>query len=120
MLQKSVTYSISFLGYFLCVVVAMAQPEQSVGVSPGSSDSVSVIGQSCPTFSWGPVDGASHFDLVVYAIRDDDVETEQAFPVTQITLPSTLSWTPSRELCLEPGQQYVWYIRAQDELGDGE
>ena len=39
----------------------------------------------------------------------------------QTTLPGTaFSWTPPLDQCLESGHAYVWYVRAQDELGEGE
>jgi len=69
-----------------------------------------VIGDACPTFSWGSVNGAKSYELVVYRIG---AEGEEAEPVLrQAIAGSALGWTPSLDLCLERSGQYAWSVRA--------
>ena len=89
-----------------------------VAVSPGSPTG-SVIGDACPTFSWGSVNGAKSYELVVYRIG---AEGEEAEPVLrQAIAGSALGWTPSLDLCLERSGQYAWSVRAvegRDEVSE--
>jgi len=74
-----------------------------------------VIGDPCPTFSWGSVEGAKSYELVIYRLRE---EGEEARPVLRQTFAgSVASWTPSLDRCLERGGQYAWSVRA---TGGGE
>jgi hypothetical protein len=86
-----------------------AQPEgRPVAVSPGSATG-SVIGDACPTFSWGAVPEASSYQLVVYRVGD----SEDAEPVLRETFAGSVNgWTPSLDRCLERGGQYAWSVRA--------
>ena len=40
------------------------------GVSPGSTDRMVQIDNSCPTFSWGAEPGRSYFELVAYRLDE--------------------------------------------------
>ena len=106
---------------FISAAVVSASPQWPVAVSPGASQSVALIGQRCPSFSWGAVERPTRFEVVVYELPEEDEQVEEAVPVIQTALPGTaFSWTPPLDQCLESGRAYVWYVQAQDELGEGE
>jgi hypothetical protein len=98
--------------------ISAAAVEAPETVSPGSPEAIPVIAQSCPTFSWGAMDGARAYELVVYALAEEGDATPQ--PVLRVRLPGSASgWTPALAQCLEPGRQYAWFIRALgDEVGE--
>jgi len=84
--------------------------EGPVAVSPGNTSKLALIGDTCPTFSWGEVEGAKSYELVVYRVSE---QTDEAQPVLRETFAgSASSWTPSLDLCLERGGQYAWSVRA--------
>ena len=84
-----------------------------VAVSPGSLTG-EVIGDSCPTFSWGEVEGAKSYELVVYRIGAESGEPQ---PVWRHELPgSALGWTAPLDRCLERGERYAWSVRALGEV----
>jgi hypothetical protein len=84
-----------------------------VAVSPGDPSKLVLIADICPTFSWGSVDGATAYDLVVYRLG---TEPEGAEPVLQRRISgSASSWTPSLDRCLEAGYSYAWTLRAEGE-----
>ena len=89
-----------------------------VAVSPGGTEDRTLIAEVCPTFSWGTVEGATAYELVV--LRRADVaemgaELEVYF---QVVLPgSAQSWTPALDRCLSHGNVYAWTVRAR--LGGG-
>ena len=60
---------------FVILVLAGAQAVLAatvpVAVSPGSAESVTTIEARCPTFSWGAVEGAKGYELVVYRLGQD-------------------------------------------------
>ena len=86
---------------------------EPVTVSPGSPTG-SVIGDTCPTFSWGSVEGAKSYELVVYRVEEG---SEEARPVLRQSFAgSVASWTPSLDRCLERGGQYAWSVRG---VGNG-
>ncbi len=102
--------------------------DRPVAVSPGNQLRMTSNVQRCPTFSWGVVEGAVAYELVVLEVGSesaadrlasaaDSLQSENA-PSIRVTLPgSASSWTPPSDLCLEPGGQYLWYLRETDELG---
>lgn len=98
-----------FVGIILVSQVAVSAAEISVAVSPGSAAG-SLIGDSCPTFSWGAVPGAKSYELVVYRVEDDNEEAKPA--LRQRISGTALGWTPSLDRCLERGAQYAWSVRA--------
>ena len=66
--------------------------ERPVAVSPGSATRA-LIGDACPTFSWGEVDGARSYQLVVYQFGEED---EEAQPVLRQRIPGSANgWTPA-------------------------
>ena len=86
-------------------------------VSPGSEDKVAAIEGRCPSFSWGVVPGAEHYQLVCYRLPEgmepSHLDLERAGEVLSTEVPgSATSWTPNLELCLPPGESYVWFVRA--------
>ncbi len=81
-----------------------------IAVSPGRSDGLAVVEARCPSFSWGGVERARQYELVVFRVAGDGEEAE---PVLRERFPASVySWTPSLERCLERGGRYGWTIRA--------
>ena len=80
-----------------------------MAVSPGSATGA-LIGDACPTISWGSVEGAKSYELAVYRIREAGEEAEV---VLRETFAGSVSgWTPSLDRCLERGGQYAWSVQA--------
>lgn len=103
-------------GLFLSLVVSGATQSVAgvapLAVSPGSPEQVALTEARCPTFSWGEVESASSYELVVYRVglggdaKSVDVVFTRTFPG------AVRSWTPSLESCLVRGQRYGWSVRA--------
>jgi len=89
--------------------------ERPAAVSPGSTTEVARIHGRCPSFHWGRVEGAQHYELMVYAVGGErDASPE---PVLDVTLPGSVTgWTPALDQCLAAGERYAWTVRA---LGEG-
>jgi hypothetical protein len=84
--------------------------EAPVAVSPGSEDGA-LIEDRCPTFSWGEVEGARGYELVIYRLGE---ESDEAVPVLRQSFAGNVDgWTPALDSCLERGSRYAWSIRAQ-------
>ena len=99
------------------IVAPGAMAGQPVGVSPGSTQEVTLIDQRCPTFSWGAIGAARSYELVVYRLQEGVEASHQASePVLRERLPGgALSWTPSMARCLSPGARYAWLVRSHGE-----
>ena len=99
----------------LLAATAMAAGSKPVGVSPGDASKLVLIGDACPTFSWGAVEGAVGHELVVYRLGE---EPEETTPVLRHGFSGSVdSWTPSLESCLDRGGRYAWSVRAIQEGG---
>lgn len=84
-----------------------------VAVSPGDTSKLVLIGDACPTFSWGEVAEAKSYELVVYRVGH---ESEAAKTVLRQRVAGTANvWTPSLDRCLERGRRYAWIVRALDD-----
>ena len=94
---------------FLTGAICWAGTGAPVTVSPGTSAG-SLIGATCPTFSWGTVGEAKSYELVVYRIGDQEEEQEPV--LAEAIAGSALAWTPPLDRCLERGRRYAWSIRA--------
>ena len=93
----------------LLIATTGSAGSKPVTVSPGSATGA-LIGDACPTFSWGSVEGAKRYELVVYRLGEEGEEPE---PVLRETFAGSVSgWTPSLDRCLERGGQYAWSVRA--------
>ena len=84
-------------------------------VSPTSSTGVASVESRCPTFSWGEVEGASGYELVVYRLEAGGGDARPI--VRRSFLGAVDSWTPTLESCLERGGRYAWSVRADN--GEG-
>lgn len=94
----------------LCVAAAALAGSQPIAVSPGDAEKLTLVRDVCPTFSWGQVQGAGSYELVVYQVGE---EGEATRPVLRQRIPGTaLGWTPSLDRCLERGVRYAWIVRA--------
>jgi hypothetical protein len=94
----------------LALAGAALAAEAPVAVSPGHASKLARVEARCPTFSWGEVEGAKSYELVVYRVGE---RGEQAEPLLRQSFPGSVeSWTPSLDSCLERGGQYAWSVRA--------
>lgn len=105
------------VGVILAGAAAVWATKPPVAVSPGSPTGAR-IGDTCPTFSWGEVDGARSYELVVYRLGE---ESEEAEPVLRQRFSGSVdSWTPALGRCLERGGRYAWSVRAIGKKGSSE
>jgi hypothetical protein len=89
-------------------------------VSPGAADRIVEVEGRCPAFTWEAVQEAQAIELVAYRLPGTvdvagfwDVDLTEADEVLYARLPGGASaWTPSLTQCLEPGERYVWFVRA--------
>jgi hypothetical protein len=94
----------------LLAATALSGASPPLTVSPGNLSKLVLIADPCPTFSWGRVDRAKEYELVVYRLGQQE---EQAQPVLRQSFAGLVdSWTPSLDRCLERGAQYAWSVRA--------
>ena len=94
----------------LLVATPLLAGSKPVTVSPGDPSKLVLIGDTCPTFSWGQVDKAQGYELLVYHLGEDG---EEAMPVLRQRISgSALTWTPALSRCLERGGRYAWTVRA--------
>lgn len=94
----------------LQVATPLLAGSKPVTVSPGDPSKLVLVGDACPTFSWGEVDGARGYELVIYRLGE---EGEEAQPVLRQRISgSALGWTPSLDRCLERSGRYAWSVRA--------
>lgn len=98
--------------------VAAPQP-----VSPSAVEDTARIAETCPTFSWGAVDGAQRYELAIYDAlwnpsTDAQAQQQSAEPLRAIAIdaPAT-AWTASGAQCLEDVVGYVWFVRAETATG---
>lgn len=83
-------------------------------VSPGGPKLLQ-IESSCPTFSWGAIEGASSYELVVLETEPDSEPPHldgDRPRIRRTVAGSALSWSTPRASCLEPGASYAWSVRA--------
>ncbi len=112
------------VGRFLVLTVALclvatavgATLERPVTVSPGGLATVEMAPTACPTFSWGAVDRARSYEIVVYALSAAEGPAESVAgrnPALNVTVTgSASSWTPAADRCLAGGSSFVWFVRA--------
>ena len=93
----------------LIAPICWAANDAPVTVSPGTSTG-SLIGDTCPTFSWGAIPGARTYELVVYRLGDEGEEAQRV--LTERIAGSALGWTPQLDRCLTRGGRYAWSLRA--------
>ena len=113
-MRRSATHTVLIL--VLCSAAWAA--ERPVAVSPGDASRLALTGDTCPTFSWGAVDGAKSYELVVYRVDETRKEAEPV--LRQAIAGSAFGWTPSLPDCLEPGQLYAWSVRAAGVASESE
>lgn len=125
--QGILIFMIVALGWSVAPLGAVSPP---VTVSPGSGREVIQVEARCPAFSWGAVERASGYELVVYRLPQPGQEIAgdelagaegsltQAEAALRERLPAgASSWTPSMERCLAPGGRYAWLVRADGDAG---
>ena len=101
-------------------------PITATPVSPGTREVGALIGDPCPSFSWGAVAGAQRYELAIFDAQWQDSpayaeQQRQGAQLRQIEIAApALSWTPAGSDCLEEGGTYLWFVRAQSADGDGQ
>jgi len=128
MTSRTRTAVSSFLTVTLAIIVAPAFAEVPDGVSPGAVDRIAEIEGRCPSFFWGEIPDAIHYELVAYHLPEDSdradlsaVEISDADQVVFTKVPGTASaWAPELAGCLTPGGEYVWFVRAVFREENGE
>jgi hypothetical protein len=103
-----------------CGTVASAQVSSYVSgpkpVSPGGA-AAATMAETCPTFSWAPVQWATAYELAVFEVTGSG-QLDRA-PSLRTTLPgAATTWTPSTSECLRPGAEYMWFMREVDPAGN--
>ncbi len=116
-----------FFGFFIVAALVLSTrlgQAQPVAVSPGNDTAEATITQTCPTFSWSSVEGASAYTVAVFEMQTSqmlpyNVIQAIAAPVLSFNIGApSLSWTPSTEECLTRGMKYVWYVRGVGKDGE--
>jgi hypothetical protein len=106
--------------------IGAASAATAVPVSPGGEGEWAVTGQTCPTFSWSPMNGATTYTIEVFEQQTSGVMPYNqmrsiAAPVLSLDIGApALSWTPSSGECLTRGIKYSWYVRGVDQDGNGD
>ncbi len=94
-------------------------PVAAIPVSPGDSQAGALIGDPCPSFSWGAVAGAQRYELAIFDAQWDDSpgyedQLRQGVALRRIEIDApALSWTPAGSECLDEGGSYLWFVRAE-------
>lgn len=96
------------LGWSVAPLGAVSAP---VTVSPGSAREVIQVEARCPAFSWGAVERAGGYELVVYRLPQAETALRERLSA------GASSWTSSMERCLAPGGRYAWLVRADGDEG---
>mgnify|MGYP001822187003 CR=1 FL=1 len=94
-----------------------AVAETPQGVSPGAVERSIEVEARCPAFSWVLVPDAEHYDIIAYRLpgwmTPEELDLSLAEEVLLTRVPgNATSWTPDMNRCLEPGETYIWYVRA--------
>ncbi len=103
-----------------CLLLAAAPlvgaPDRPQAVSPGTAVTPSRLADSCPTFSWSGVPGATSYELALYRVAGrGELET-----VFEVQVPGDArAWTPSASHCPASDASYAWAVRAIGEEGNG-
>ena len=105
--------------------LAADDPITAIPVSPGTQEAGALIGDPCPSFSWGAVAGAQRYELAIFDAQWQDSpaydeQRRQGVQLRQIDIAvPALSWTPAGDDCLDEGGSYLWFVRAQTADADG-
>ncbi len=79
-------------------------------LSPGSTEKIEQIGDSCPTFSWSGVPQATAYELEVFEVAVGGILDQR---IIQKSLQGSASaWTPPLRQCLSRGKLYAWTVGA--------
>ena len=97
-------------------------PTGPVTISPGEEQAVVLIGDACPTFSWGVLADSvapASFELAVYRLEG---MTVGEIELGELVLLETVSgggssWTPPLDRCFARGGRHAWFVRADGEHG---
>jgi hypothetical protein len=104
----------------LLPLVAVAQIEAPLAVSPGAADHRAAVESACPTFSWSLVEAARGYEIAVWKLDDTSFAVSD-LPVQQQRFPKGVtSWTPALGKCLDRGASYAWAVRAIGKKQGGE
>ncbi|MBN2809376.1 MAG: hypothetical protein JXR80_07770 [Deltaproteobacteria bacterium] len=108
---------------FIAGLVTAAEPLKLV--SPGGQGEAALVGSCRPTFSWSAVNWAEGYELLLFpAVAAEKLGCEEmralVEPLFEIRIEGQgLSWTPDGDSGLNPGQDYVWFVRPMAQEGPG-
>lgn len=108
--------AVPLAGVFLLAATPLLADLKPVTVSPGDTVRIVQTADSCPTFSWGEVENARGWELVVYRIAEAQADSQMV--LRKMLHGSASSWTPSLEECLQRGGQFAWSVRATQARGE--
>ncbi len=108
------------LALSIIMVPVFGAAEHAEAVSPGAVDRIAEIEGRCPTFIWGGVTGAMASEVVVYRIPEAsqppdtiDIDLTSCEEVLYARVPGgATAWQPDLAQGLDPGESYVWFVRA--------
>jgi len=117
-----------FLAVVIVIAAAPALAQTLEGVSPGAVDRIDEVEGRCPTFIWGGVSGALAYELVVYRLPDEPqasgtagIDLTASDEVLYSRVPGgATAWQPRLADGLDPGESFVWFVRAvlREEAGE--
>jgi hypothetical protein len=106
--------------FALALATATGTPAAAAAISPVAASRVVAIGTRCPTLSWGEVEGAKEYELVVLRV---EAEVQQSRLVFDRRLPGTVTrYALPLESCPQRAgspERYAWAVRALTHEGNG-
>jgi len=116
------------LAAVIILVVAPVLAGSPEGVSPGAVDRVTEVEGRCPSFYWVGVPEATAYELVAYRLTDEqltstaeqlDLSASDEILYSRVPGGAT-AWQPELADGLDPGGNYVWFVRAvlREEAGE--
>ncbi len=114
---RTLLRTVLLAGSWLTASVSTAQEPNVLSVSPGNTNTLSLVEDRCPAFDWAVVRDAEGYEVVVYELPDETdppAATTSSEPLLQLSFPAGVSgWTPSGTDCLDRGSAYGWAVRAR-------
>ena len=113
---RSTLAALAVAAFFPALAGAAGGVSPAAAVSPGELDREVETASSCPTYSWGEVQGAAGYELAVF---ERDESGELVLALRREVAGGATSWSPSRADCLAPGAAFVWAVRAKGAAAPG-
>ena len=100
------------------VLQAEGQDLRPILISPGDQGNLSIVEQSCPTFSWTSIPWAVGYKIVVFEsdlgshLSYEEISATETPVIVKEIRGQAVSWTPSSAQRMETGFNYIWYVQA--------